>query len=178
MKRLTTLLVTGFLVGVLPAAIAQNVTVPNTFSAGTIAKAAEVNADFDALVKAFPGVSYKVINGTSPAVTSSYSTVNSITINAPRAGYALVRFIGSISLNASEQPLIAVSSSSSASSGGEASVFKSTDAWVTSISTENVFAVGAAGSATYYLLAKSLGSGFTITNIQGMLTVEFFPNTY
>lgn len=156
----------------------SNVTVPNTFSSGTTAKAAEVNADFDALVKAVPGVKVVDASLSSASLTTTWTNVGQIAIAAPRAGYVIVKSNGYINLSANQYAQVAVSDSSTALGTGSHYLQIGATGTYAQIpyNVEYVFTVSA-GSATYYLVCRGTSS-FTLESISGVIVAEFIPNSY
>jgi hypothetical protein len=77
------------------AAAQTNFAFPFTFSEGTPAKAAEVNADFSALKAALPGIGYANISVTNIAIGATSSIeAGSLTIKTPMDGYVVLTFEG------------------------------------------------------------------------------------
>jgi hypothetical protein len=76
------------------------VTVPNTFTAGTSAKASEVNANFQALAKAMPAVKTTgatYLNNIDITSTTPSSIAN-ISVNAPSSGSIILFVSGMVGI--------------------------------------------------------------------------------
>lgn len=82
------------------AAVAANVTVPNTFTAGTTAKANEVNANFTTLETAMPAVKQTPSNTwiAIPDGSVNAASMDSLTITPPADGFAIVTVTGALAL--------------------------------------------------------------------------------
>lgn len=74
---------------------AQNVTIPNTFSSGTTAKAQEVNQDFDTLVKALPGVNWRDMDRSTTITSRTNNTIVQCSMTPPSDGY----IVGNLNVN-------------------------------------------------------------------------------
>lgn len=153
-------LVFGIAVVTAASISAQSVSVPYTFSAGTTAKASEVNADFAKLVAALPGAewlninSYFNISGTDATMHNG----GSISLTVPGPGLIIVIHTGSATFFGDNRTIdVGIGSSSTAFlrsvelgrlDGSGTSRFDQ------SYSVVAVASVSAAGTYTYYALAQ------------------------
>jgi hypothetical protein len=175
----------------IPSLHAQAASVPYTFTSGTTASAAQVNADFAALAKYLPAIGYSNISY-SGTITSStpWVTLGSKTVTFPANGYAVVSFSGVIDLLKMYSPLItfnfATSTSQTPSSGYQTiniyiSSNTTTSGYTTTSFTHKIIIPVIAGNSTFYalydLISPNGGMLAVGSNITGILEIEYFPNS-
>ena len=69
-------------------------TIPNTFVAGEVISAAEMNANFAAIAAAQPRVAYAKVDEDVPVNTATMTDIVSVTIDVPAAGVVIVQYMG------------------------------------------------------------------------------------
>jgi len=92
--RKVVMMLTSIMLGIAAMSYAGNITVPNTFTSGTAAKASEVNANFSALANAMPAVKSVLLS--SATLTNSGAELQNIQVNLPAAGQVVVNVTGEI----------------------------------------------------------------------------------
>ena len=163
-------------------AIASSVSLPHVFVAGTPAVASEVNANFNAVAAAIndnelrmPGVAWMDIAATNVDVRTSAVDVGTVTINAPAAGFAVVRFAGQCHMSAGDRIVLAASDTSQtwAPNDGNVDARKTPKENFTHM---RVYPVGP-GLNTFYAVAHNFvqTAGTGMASIYGTLTVAYFP---
>jgi len=184
--RLFTLRFVGF-VAIAAASIAvafagTGVTIPSTFTTGATISSSAMNANFTAVATQMPGVNVAGISNAGLSVTNgSYMDAAAVSITAPTAGYAVVRFDGyaTVPVTGSVVELAASDRTNALGSigGGDVRVIiiPSTATNLTlPFSHTRVYPV-TAGAHTYFAL---VGGTTGVDQIYGTLTVEFFPNSF
>lgn len=165
------------------------VTIPNSFTDGTPAVAAQVNANFSALANAMPAV--KSVNTPHLAAVASTTGENiaSITVTAPVDGQIVLDASGDIGINQTVAANNFVYTYLTTTSGGTSTTTKSFFALDTTGGAANrswgnlhltgVFPVTAGTPTTFYLTAGRDSSGVNIIfSGYGMarLTATFIPS--
>ncbi|MBI3351259.1 MAG: hypothetical protein HY036_01630 [Nitrospirae bacterium] len=169
-----------------------NVTIPNSFTNGTVADATQVNANFQALANAMPGVKIASVPDNSN-ITSVYpagTQLGSISVTIPAAGNVMVSSFGAICLNNHTNGLadmlwLKISKTSGAVTGGGS---YSTVAIPAELPTYGrscgplggsyIFAETAAGTYTYYLnMATNTTGSLKGETLGTSLIAQYFPNT-
>jgi hypothetical protein len=163
------------------------VTIPNTFISGTTISSSQVNANFNALATAMPGVNY-LQTQTDVTLTTTTQNIYSVTVTAPRAGYLIALFSGYAYINHST----GVSSIyrywiSNSSTGSYLSAVSfrywslhsslPTAAYYDSPSTQEVFPTSG-GTMTLYVRADTSTSSSNVLMSNGSLNVIFVPTQY
>jgi hypothetical protein len=85
----------SIMLGIAGMSYAGNITVPNTFTSGTAAKASEVNANFSALANAMPAVKSVLLNSAT-LTTITGAALQNIQVNLPAAGQVVVNATGEV----------------------------------------------------------------------------------
>jgi hypothetical protein len=177
------------LTGMTPSLHAQAASVPYTFTSGTTASAAQVNADFAALAKYLPAVGYSKINYNGTLTTPAWVSIGSKTVTFPANGYAVISFSGTIiptTYYTNMRMNIAASTSQTTSSD-----YQIINSYMTGSMSGYPF-IGflhkiiipvTAGSSTFYALVNctlpvQTGNSYTLTStITGILEIDYFPNS-
>ena len=179
MKRIASaILAAGFAI-FCSAAWGQVTSVPNTFTSGTQAKAADVNADFAALVSALPGVSMKSFSSptiTIPAGTTS-TNLGSMTINAPSYGFALVTLWGNVTTSKGINMGVSNVSAPDVSLDGIPLAVCANTSTFNNFSTQWIFTV-TKGSNTFWAITEGYGASASDVSYTCYMFVQFFPNSY
>jgi hypothetical protein len=176
-------------------AFAQTLTIPNTFVAGTPAKAADVNANFTAVATAVNGLTKaSAIDQTGcPSgicTTMTYNvtqTVNQISITTTGAGVAFVFFTGNVECGAAATAGVGisvwaqlVSTNVAPTLGDGLALFRGiaavSDYYDSPMDAHRVFVVPAAGTYTYYYNAINRSSTVTCTYYGGNMSAMFIPS--
>lgn len=205
---LTTLSIAALCAG---SALAGNVTIPHNFQAGTPAVADNVDQNFEAVrvevndnnsrintnasdiiditteLDSTPGIAYVLQSGSS-GLTSSYTNIMSVTIDAPATGFVFVTATGMIQLSgktnssSSEYGSIYVGMSST-SNGTPVSRTRfyisgtgPSGSFEIPYGVQNVFPVST-GSNTFYLVGLENGGSGTGTVWFSQLTAIFIRNS-
>jgi hypothetical protein len=166
------------------------VTIPNTFTSGTKAVAAEVNENFDAVAEAISqnqtgaGITLDPLHSRIGQSYVSVVPVASVTITVPSAGYVIVTHSGSavtfsepntINLGVGDTEL-AMDTSVSAGSLDDTSTRRHQYTY----SVSNMYLVPSAGTYTYYGLAQKnliFNAGSVNVSPQSLIAL-FVPNQY
>jgi hypothetical protein len=149
-----------------------NVTIPNTFTTGTTISSSAVNENFTALANQMPGVDWATISQTN-ITPSSTTTLASVNINAPCAGYVVVRFDGMANEDSGKQVILAASNTTSWGVN-DGNVNFQGDSYMHPFSHTRVYSVSKGCDNTFYAVVQSTGT----TSIYGTLTATFYPNGY
>lgn len=195
-KRFSTGQVVGLLatvfLGVTVVAYAT-VTIPNNFTAGTTAKANEVNANFQAIADAIPGIKVTGVPDYNN-ITAAYPTgsqLGTLSVTIPAGGKVLVSATGSVCMNnhilgSTDEVYMKISKTSGAVTGeGSFSVYRIDKAIPTDtdlrscvpFNTNYVFTEASGGTITYYLNMSVSSPGGMIGEIhQANLMAQYIPN--
>jgi hypothetical protein len=157
----------------------QTASVPYTFSAGSPARAADVNADFNTLVKALPGISvtnFMLPQTAIPAGTIA-TNISTIKMSAPSNGYVLVTLEGNGTTSSG------VNLGISDISAPDMSSHPIDYASLANTTTVNTFYVSSffpvsAGSNTFWAVAQGLSARASDVVCFCRMFVQFYPNTY
>ena len=149
------------------------VTVPYTFTAGTTAKASEVNANFNALVKALPGLKTTTFSFSTTTISSNWTSMKSLSITAPSNGYCLVRVFGVCQIGANGC-WVGISDDGLLVKDSFYQLLPANSTYP--CYAEYPFTVSQ-GIKTFYFLAEG-NPTTTITSFGMLFTVEFFPTSY
>jgi len=187
-----------------PAA-GQALTIPNTFVAGTPAKAADVNANFTAVATAVNGLasSGKAIVAASGgcgascpslaanAATTTVISVSSVSITVPAGGSFVVTFNGFAECDQSTGNVVdlggqILTSSTAAASSVGVGAASARFTWAASavayfdfnMNAQAAFTASAGGTFTFYYNANNQGNGGTPAACAfygGSMTVVYYP---
>jgi hypothetical protein len=154
--------------------VSANMTIPNAFSGGTPAVAAEVNENFATIEEAMPGLEFST--GGFFGLASLKSTVDSLQITAPTSGYIVVSAFGNVTCNNA-------ASSSTLTLENETEA-QETNLWTNTVETTSwhryyithVFTVGA-GTDTINLNGYCSGLATGSINVSSFYAI-FIPNRY
>jgi hypothetical protein len=166
--------------------VQANMTIPNSFTSGTPAIAAEVNDNFDAVATAMPGVAQQTFNGFALFSSAVLETVISRAITAPTAGYVLAMASGMLYTNhingTDSEGYLGISLNSTTTMGNTMDSYiripsaTATGFWYMPFSVQGVFTV-TQGTNTFRILGRN-----TAANAVGWwdpkLSLLFVPNTY
>jgi len=154
-------------------------TIPYTFTSGATISSSQVNANFTALTQQLPGVEWANISQTSIDVRTSTVNLAAITLNAPSAGYVVVRFDGVANASSGDNLILAASNISQTWGSNDGNVGFEGDGNHHPFSHTRVYAVSA-GNNYFYAVAQNYveTSGTGLASIYGTLTATFYPNRY
>ncbi len=191
----TQLIATAILAGGIGQSYAA-VTIPNTFSAGTPAVAAQVNDNFTAVGNQMPAVKQVPATDWITGVSTTSANLQSITITPPGSGFVIVTASGTVTYNYTtgtsaeicmDLGIISADTSGCSPAGSPAanvafrsflpSTFPSSDiyGYSATYSLVNVFPVTAGVAQSYYLNGFATGTSSTAL-FHPILTVLFVPN--
>ena len=161
-----------------------DLTIPNTFTAGTPAVAAEVNANFTATATAVNSKQDKVSaagvefvnDGTITAIGTSDTTVATITVDAPVAGFLVANSMGSATCtNAASLTVRLHNTNPAVSTSAILGENRPTAGQVAYYSISYVFAANQ-GANTVTVTGNCTGAGGSMTVLT--LNAIFVPNRY
>ncbi len=180
MKRTLLLtLTTASLLIALPALAA----VPYTFSAGTPARAASVNADFSALDNSLPGAAAARPSIKTLTASGANDICGSCSITVPGAGYIFASADLTVDINHTS----GTASICRFSVDHSSTINGATDAWTALSSSSQtglysfttgwsgVFPVASAGTYKYYLVGNQFNAGPIISTYHPALSLIFIP---
>lgn len=161
--------------------------IPNTFTAGTPASAADVNANFSAVEASIPGINVSDDQTYSP-VSATAGTVAQITVTPPANGYVLLQYSGIADIAHTNGTLDEVRVEISDTAGMitfepsfnlvevTSAQPSSGDEYYSPIQTQRLFPVTANVTKTFYVRAD-LHSGTTAYIGYNYLSAMFVPKT-
>jgi hypothetical protein len=153
-----------------------NAGVPNVFTSGTTISSSAVNQNFTTLAGQMPAVDWQEISKVGIDVRTSIVNLASVGIDAPCAGYVVVRFDGAAFATPGDRLHLAASDATTygATYGN---VYFEGDGTMRPFSHTRVFSVSK-GCSYFYALAHNAEntSGSGTAHIYGTLTATFYPN--
>jgi len=166
----------GLLAGML-SAISADVAIPNTFTAGSTAKASEVNENFTALKNGLGGIEWANIS--SGGVNfHDVTVIATVTLDVPTDGYIVVHFDGRAKPSVGDRLVLAASDDGDWHiNDGTVSIYG--DGHTHSFSHTRVYQVSA-GSHDFDAVGQIWVNygGDDIASVYGTLTATFYPNRY
>jgi len=175
---------------------AGQLTIPNSFTSGTAASAADVNANFTAVETAvndndtrltgMPGIEYRYdSSGTSLTAAYSNAGAQSITVSAPAAGYIHVQLSGTMNQYEDTYAYVGIGITTT-------TVLSGSDIWTGSsvnfvdenpltwipFSTQTVYYVNSAQTVTFYANAYKGGGTNSVYFNPRMMVATYYPKRY
>lgn len=157
--------------------LTAEVSIPNTFTAGDTASAAQVNENFTALKNAMGGIEWENISQTNVNF-HDVTTIATVTLVAPTDGYVVVHFDGQAIPASGDRLVLAASDDESWHvNDGAISIFG--DGHSHSFSHTRIYPVSA-GSHDFHAVGQVYvdTAGNDIASVYATLTATFYPNRY